>query len=382
LNLETELVSDIIRAYNFLLEQVRLLDSVDACLPHPNKDVQEQAGKALHGLMRSYFPVLAAKGPSDRLQKRVVDKYVKEVQTSINPAATRGFSLALGCLPAKLLAPSLKVLDICFSCLCRASHPDAKVGNDKDAETRRNSLVALARICDTVGIQSSSDENEYIVGATPKQVENVLEAFFRGLNDYNMERRGDVGSMSRIAAMRGLETLTLVTSRTTQLESEYFTQATCIKMIGGLLKQLAEKLDAVRSEAGSCLLRILKQSDPPIPHIPQKDCLLKALKCDTSSEEDDHSNNWADASFTFPLVVKALEIGEFFEYIISGLVISVGALTQSVAKHASGALLQWVKDSQDGCIHRLGGGEILLRRPRVLLNFSLIELAVFVFQRF
>jgi hypothetical protein len=128
-------------------------------------------------------------------------------------------------------------------------------------------------------------------------------------------------------------------------------------MVGGLLKQLAEKLDAVRSEAGSCLLRILTQSNPLIPHIPQKDRLLDALKPISGGDADDRSINWADASVTFPMVVKALEIAEFFDYIVSGLVISVGSLTQSVAKHASAVLLQWVKDSQDTDIDRLGKGK-------------------------
>ena len=128
-------------------QQVRLLDSVDTCLSHPNETIQEQAGSALFALTRSYFPV-SSNGPSARLQSRVVDKYTKTARTNINPAATRGFSLALGCLPAKILAPSSKVLDMTLSCLCRISHPRATVGNEKDAETRKNALVSLSRICE------------------------------------------------------------------------------------------------------------------------------------------------------------------------------------------------------------------------------------------
>jgi hypothetical protein len=332
---------------------VRLLDSVDACLPHPSEIIQDQAGKALFQLMRSYFPV-GAKGPSDRLQKRVVSKYAKEVKTSLNPAATRGFASALGNLPAKLLAPSSSVLDISVICLCRASRPDVRVASEKDAETRRNSLVALARICETVGVNPTPRENECIVGVTPVQTGHVFTALFRGLNDYNMERRGDVGSLSRIVAMQGLVTLATVVNTNQFVDEEFFSEENSIKLVGGILKQLSEKLDAVRLQAGKCLRNILNQSTPSIPYIPGRDCLVKIFLQGNGDEE--FAINWADASVTFPLVMKCLDIDELFDYIVSGLVISVGSLTQSVNKQASAALLEWVKESQLSRISRLGQG--------------------------
>jgi hypothetical protein len=352
------------------LSQVRLLDSIDACLPHPSEAIQEQAGKALRALMKSYFTV-GAKGPSDRLQKRVLDKYVEQLRTSINPAYTRGFSMALGHLPAKLLAPSIKVLDLSLVNLCRTSRPDAKVGNDKDAETRRNSLISLARICKTVGIEAIATENECIVPLTESQVGGVFTALFLGLEDYNMERRGDVGSMSRIVAIQGLEEMALVTTRNPSTMGPFFSEETSSKIVGGLLKQLSEKLDAVRSEAGKTLVRILKKSDPPIPFILKKEELLAALNPEESINIGYDEISWADASVTFPMVMKAASIDEYFDDIISGLVISVGCLTQSVSKHASAVLLQWVKGAQEESIQRLGESKIFCLHVNVerILNF-------------
>ena len=331
---------------------MRLLDSVDACLPHPSETVQKQAGRALYQLTRSYFPV-GAKGPSERLQQRVVNKYAKEVKTSLNPAATRGFTMALGNLPAKLLAPSSNVLDISLSCLCRASRPDAKVGTEKDAETRRNSLVALSRICDTVGPHPNAGENECIVGMTPVQAGHVVTALFRGLKDYNMERRGDVGSMSRIVAMEGL--VTFATVMAGHNDTAYLSDETCSKIVGGLLMQLAEKLDAVRSQAGKCLMNLLGQSEL-IPHIVARDRLLTIFQ-----RQCNYDINWADASTTFPLLIKCLDIHGYFEFIVSGLVISVGSLTQSVNQQASAALIGWVKQAHQIQISRLGQGMSVLR---------------------
>ena len=172
-----------------------------------------------------------------------------------------------------------------------------------------------------------------------------------------MERRGDVGSMSRIVAMHGLETMAKLTTRDQRTSERYFSKDICIKIIGGLLKQLAEKLDAVRSEAGSCLIRLLSQSDPSIPFIPQKDKLLMALKSDNDSSQGSNDINWSDASVTFPMVMKVADIDEYFEFVVSGLVISVGCLTQSVSKHACAVLLQWVKDATSSDIKRLGNGK-------------------------
>ena len=165
--------------------------------------------------MLTYFPV-GEKGPSERLQKRVVDKFVNIVRTGINPASTRGYSLALGYLPAKLLAPSLDVLDISLSCLCRISHPNAKVGNDKDAETRRNALVSLSRILETVGIVPSREQCECVVVFSNVQLKQVFDTYMRSMEDYNTDQRGDVGSKCRLAAMNGLVGLaTITTARST-----------------------------------------------------------------------------------------------------------------------------------------------------------------------
>jgi hypothetical protein len=309
--------------------------------------------------MHFYFPV-GPKGPSDRLQKRVVDKYFKELSTNTNPAATRGFSLAFGYLPAKLLAPSSKVLDTSLSALCRASRLDATVGNEKDAETRRNALASLARICETVGVYRKSKDTECIVNVSTKQVSHVFKAFFLSLDDYHMERRGDVGSWSRIKAMEGLASLAIHTTQDLQRRDDYFDKETCSRMIGGFLKQLSEKLDAVRAHAGECLLRILTHSDPPVPHIPQRERLLEVLKLSGPAGSLNQPINWSDASTTFPMVMEAAAIDEYFDYIISGIVISVGCLTESVSKNASRVLLQWAKDAKGTSAARnLGKGELI-----------------------
>lgn len=357
-------------------QQVRYLDSVDTCLKHPSGFIQEAASNALHALMRSYFPV-GARGPSERLQKRVVDYYIQIVSTSINPAETRGFALALGVLPRKLVAPSSPVLSSVLDCLTGAACNDAKVGDESDAETRRNAIVALERICTEVGIgedRFSSDPKilSPIVGLDGKQVAQVFESFLSSLDDYNIDRRGDVGSWSRKAAMSGLECLTYAAAnmtggaqaptRTKLQDNEaingdtgdkentgphsdangnypYFSESLCIRIFGSLLKQLSEKLDLVRNHAGGCLERLLLSQSPSIPHIPQKKVLLHSLGLLPRKH-----TNWANGHETYSLVMAAACVDEFCYPIIAGMVVSVGGLGESVAKPAEEALLAWVRD--------------------------------------
>ena len=381
-----ELVN-ITRLTSIFFLQVRLLDSIDACLAHPNEDIQLAAARAVKALLTNYFPV-SNKGPSQRLQGRVVDKYVSIVKTEDNPAATRGFTLALGSLPSKLLAPSNQVLDSVLECLCNASRKDCLVGGEGDAETRRNAIVSLVNVCQTVGIQNADEKDKNCIESSPishlskQQTLRVFHTLLDATEDYNMDRRGDVGSWSRISAMKGLETLAflVVKSSTTYPHSTYkappnihpvqpelvlpsfserfssfsksacalttaaelncddiFDETMCVSLLSVLLKQLGEKLDAVRNQAGECLERLLTAESPRLPFVPHRRALLCALKLHGKAM------NWSNPAVTFPMLMCAINIEGFLEPILSGTVISVGGLTESVSKSSTAALFEWIR---------------------------------------
>jgi len=382
---------------------VRLLDSVEACLVHPTEGIQTSAARALNALLAKYFPV-GGNGPSMRLQQRVVDKYMSKVQTEDNPAATRGFSLALGHLPAKLLAPSFEVLDSVLTCLCNASKKDCLIGGEGDAETRRNSITSLVSVCTTVGIYKG--ELSVADGVTfptyrlrKTETDRVFASLLAAMEDYNFDRRGDVGSWSRIAAMDGLEALIKLAIKASsnfphtfgkdskyppedivvpslkerldflmdrspindQLSSRekdskaYIDEHLCCSILSALLKQLGEKLDTVRCKAGECLQRILTDVSPRLPFVPNRCMLAEALNIQESI------TNWSDPSQTFPLLLRAINIDEFSEPILNGLVISVGGLTESVAKSSIASLFEWIRAlraaNATSRILRMGEGE-------------------------
>ncbi len=363
-------------------------------------------------------------GPSQRLQNRIVDTFVQTILNESNAAATRGYSLALGSLPAKLLAPNRHVLSKVIECLCAISRPNRKVGGESDAETRRNALRSLVQVCRTVGF-SKMEESE-----TPQvplsflckaHVQLVFESLLESVGDYGIDRRGDVGSWSRVEAMIGLEEILYmamnasptiphiaapiileksnhsqheltdipdITSRLSffednasarvkqalvdgkvfqpfAIQSEDFLvdETLCTRIIGAMLKQLCEKMDLVRSVAGGCLERLLLSTSPVVSFIPQKKVLIKAMNLNPYRKHEGSilTNNYTVPSITFPMVVKAMNVDEFFEDIISGIVISVGGITESVVKYASSSHLEWVKILRQrkctGGIAKLGNGQ-------------------------
>lgn len=409
--------------------QVRLLDSIDSSLSHPNEDVQAAASLSLKALLANHFPV-SASGPSERLQKRVVDKYTEILDTESNAAATRGSALALGNLPKKLVAPNEVVLDRVLECLFRACHQDARVGGEPDAETRRNAVISLRNVCSTVGISSSNGNISCspIKGMSKRHIARVFNVFLAALDDYGLDNRGDVGSWSRIAAIEGLEQLTYLATKssdatpsafpappfyhtkpgdvavpnlssrleyfevdaqnrvTVALQSDkplredkcknrqciYFDETICNRIFCALLKQLSEKMDTVRMKAGESIVRLLKSVNPRIPFIPERSTLLAALCLVDQSPslscqffvnnrgcKNEVHTNWANAAKTFPLMMKAVNIDAYFADIISGIVISVGGLSESIVKNSTSALLAWVRTLNEvaavGRIGRLGG---------------------------
>ena len=218
----------------------------------------------------------------------------------------------------------------------------------------------------------------------------VFDTLFKCMEDYSMDKRGDVGSWVRCAALVGLEATALEAVRgsrglrTAEEELEggeeeilpgleerlktfvgddveqkvmscvragkpmreewaewspparYFDVPTAVKMLGLILKQLAEKLDNVRDLAGNILSRLLNEK--VIPCVADRVILVEALR-----SRSDVAMNWASPGVTFGMVVKAMNIDSYHAPIVEGLVVSVGGLTESVVKSSSAALLDWMK---------------------------------------
>ncbi|KAI9032334.1 armadillo-type protein [Hyaloraphidium curvatum] len=127
-----------------------------------------------------------------------------------------------------------------------------------EAEAKCECVASLVRTCVVVL------EATFAGGARPEDVAVVvgetLSALTRGMLDYSVDSRGDVGSWVREASMRGFGTLLpallLVHS---QAPISSFEDYKVTDIFGGILQQSVEKIDRVRTCAGSTLRALLSE---------------------------------------------------------------------------------------------------------------------------
>jgi len=405
--------------------QVRLLDTLDDCIKHPLETISLSAIAGLRSLLDIYFPV-ASTGPSDRLYKRVVEKYMNVMKNEDNAAATRGFALALGVLPRKLVAFNTASLTSVVSTLCMCSAEDYKVGDETDAETRRNCVNALTEIVETVGVHNikvqtisptTDGKSLTTVGMNKDLATLVYSTLFNCLDDYSTDKRGDVGSWVRYASLKCLESLTLTCVKASQGRGEktVHEEEREGEGEGDIVPPLGERVKYLEKDVGSKVIKCIQTGtpldesfmEPPLPsffdvHICVKvlNAVLKQLAEKLDSMRDlagriisnllaedrevrlphvvdrgfltealrhrEGQVNWASPSVVYPMMVKVMNIDSYHYSVVEGLCVSVGGLTESVVKSSGMALVEWTKTMK-----KLRGWKHLARLGRTIL--SLLE---------
>ena len=174
--------------------QVLLVESLNENLRQPHDYIRSSASKALRQFLFTYFPIKEA--PSENLQRLTVLKYVSGLETEDNVSITRGYASAIGALPPKLLCLPDARLDMVYESLSRATAPGKKIAGEVDAETRRNCVESVVEITEKVCSLPQFEARHFLM---------CVELLFRACDDYNIDKRGDTGSWSRIVALRGLE---------------------------------------------------------------------------------------------------------------------------------------------------------------------------------
>uniref|UniRef100_A0A8C6YG18 Tubulin-specific chaperone D n=1 Tax=Naja naja TaxID=35670 RepID=A0A8C6YG18_NAJNA len=241
-----------------------------------------------------------------------------------------GFSLALGALPKFLLKGRLQeVLDA----LKKATSIS---GGVRFAESRRDGLKAVAKVCLTVGVNGEGSPNEFVCKSNITEIYNIL---LDGLNDYTTDSRGDVGAWVREAAMTSLMEITLLLTRT---EPALIDANVSKRIVCSVAQQSAEKIDRFRAHAGSVFLTLLYFDNPPVPHIPHREDLERIFP-----RSEAVTFNWNAPSQAFPRVTQLLGLVSYRYHILTGLTVSIGGLTESTVRCSSQSLFNYLKSIQN-----------------------------------
>ena len=170
-----------------------------------------------------------------------------------NPAARRGYALALGSVPAAAvrhlraagtLPAMLAALDTAARC------PPRTRTDERDAETRRNAVRAAALVA-TVAADAATDADELVHTVLAPWVRALLCA---AAEDHAGDARGDVGAWVRTEALAGIRSLAARGVITTTDGSADIAAAVC--------SQLGARLPPLRA-AAAATLRALAPCLPP-----------------------------------------------------------------------------------------------------------------------
>ncbi|XP_006869675.1 PREDICTED: tubulin-specific chaperone D [Chrysochloris asiatica] len=301
------------------------LRSLHLVSSHSRQKVKETAVSALAALCGEYY-VREPGEAEPAILDALMQQYLAELR-SPEEMTRCGFALALGALPHFLLKGRLQQILAGLRAVTRISPKDASF-----AEARRDSLRAIARICQTVGVNAEGVPDEVVCEANVPQIYSTL---LDCMNDYTTDSRGDVGAWVREAAMTSLMELTLLLGRS---RPELIEADICKQVLCCVAQQASEKIDRVRAHAGQVLLTLLHFDSPPLPHVPHREQLEQIFP-----RLDVAAVNWNAPSQAFPRITQLLGLPAFRYHVLLGLAVSAGGLTETTVRYSTQSLCEHMK---------------------------------------
>ncbi|KAI8140356.1 tubulin folding cofactor D C terminal-domain-containing protein [Fennellomyces sp. T-0311] len=242
--------------------------------------------------------------------------------------ARRGYALALGKVNY-LVDDRIPWLPDVVRHLCSAAQVQREQ-QANDAEAKRNAVVGLKDIVVSLG-------SDFKQGLSKDDFEALLNCLQLCLTDYSTDQRGDVGSWTRAASMECLQCLIPLVARIdASSETRYLSPSTNARIMAALLKQSVERIDRVRDCAGTVLYDLLYArgaDETVLLDIPNRDILEKYITGETS---------WASPADLYPVVTNILSAEPYRFELLTGLVSSAGGLTESLVRHSSSCLIDYM----------------------------------------
>jgi hypothetical protein len=337
------------------------MDTLDENLRNSQEAISKEAEQALLKFSKVY-------------QKKVHEEntpYVTKFlnNATIDPLITtkRGYTMAVSALSPELTVANLdKILEI----LEKNSEITKKKAED-DPDLRNIAVKGFQRIINRVDP----------VHLTKDRVTKIINRLFYVMDDYSVDRRGDIGSMIRETGMYSLLDLvklycdskqkTIEQGEEGQKEDIYnpITTETITTIIGLLLQQLVERIDKMRLISGSILQSIFDKNYQYLPEFPHKEELLhifgnKYLRERVKKDQDkidikfdvslvdttflDYQDNdqliyfWDMPQSVFPLIVPLIRYPTFSYSILRGLCLSLGGITATTADSCVNAVDDYI----------------------------------------
>lgn len=300
---------EILKVWHQLLEE---------CVVVIEENIRLAALQALGPLWTTYFqPVSQA---SLMWRDDLVVRYTAALNTD-KEIQSQGFSAALGYLTLPLVQGKF---DVVLPALIRATQITPETNTW--AQARQQAITSIIRLVDTVGIQKDGKESEQVCEGN---LGSIYQALLRSLDDYTMDRRGDIGAWVREAAITALQTLTkMVLAKDPCLLSEEIVG----EMMARVCQQAAERIDRTRKVAGTAFAALL-HSSPKLPHIPN----VKEVESIFPKELCD-GMNWASEKSTFNLFMQLVDFPAYRPRVLLGVTYAAGGISANLSRYTSEAV--------------------------------------------
>lgn len=284
------------------------------CLTKRDENLQNEASAAFSEMCFAYYV-------NDPLRYSSIVSTCLENLNSSKQETRCGFAKALGGLPNAILKSNFD--EIILKLIEQTKLNEDKKAEETWTESRSAAINSLTSISQTVGIQAMSNQ----------VVAELFSCFLEACNDYTTDRRGDIGSFVRMAALTGLKTFTklVMSFNSALLNEKLVTQIFCICM-----RQAVEKIEKVREVANLTLLDLL-HSKPEVPFIPHKRHLLEVF-----SAKNCQGVIWRNYDETFPIYVNFLNEKTYTNDLLLGFSMSVGSHIVYLMKYTQSCLIGYL----------------------------------------
>lgn len=300
---------EILQKWHLLLED---------CIVYVDENIRTAALEALPSFWSEYFRPTTEESSKwrDTLIARYTSGLVTEKETQ-----SLGFASALGCLPHPMITGKF---DVVLSALIGATEITPNTASW--ARTRKEAICSVLRLVDTVGIKTDGKACDLVCKANLMQ---IYQALVKSLDDYTMDRRGDIGAWVREAALISLQTLT---AKVVGVDPSLLTEDVVGEMMSRVCQQAVERIDRTRKVAGTAFAALL-YSTPKVPHIPNTEQLEAIFPKDVCDKM-----NWASESSTFGLFIQLLDLPAYRSRVLLGVTYSAGGISANLSRYTSEAL--------------------------------------------
>ena len=318
-----------IQAEDFIYYHDILIDNVR----HSKNDIQEEACETLRKFNETYGNDFSKdENVKNRLEKIFLEM-VNQSVTDDNIHVTKGYTSAIVNFNNEYI---LNHYELVKENLFKNSKK--KKTNNNDPLTRKSAIESIGYI--TIKFMENKFEDIDI------KIQNILDGF----NDYEMDPKiGDVGSNIRIASVSNiLEVMfALYKNKKYDVFKKYIIQS-----LNCVIKQLAEKMALVRKNAGISFQKFFWDLRDYIgleEYIPQYEELKNIIIKDIEFDDDDnvYSIKWVEPEFAYPKIMPIIELNEYSDSFIEGLIRSIACISEDVHKASLDELKKAIEKKGD-----------------------------------